>query len=391
MNDDEKLSHLIGMLYEAVMAPELWPEVLELCTGYVGAVGAHLLTLNKDRGDIELSLFGGELMSAQNTAAYASYYIHIDPRQTSGMMNGAAVHEWRSCHHYLDERFVAGNEFYQDYLIPEGGRYSMGAWVDDNADNYALLGLHRGPRQAPFGEREQAAARRFSPHLQRALRLHAHTRQMRGRAEMGVRAIDAMACATLIVDGDARILHSNASAERWLAGRFGGLSCCFGRLTCDDATVANRLSTLIDQATGYPASAAAIDLVMAPGGRMTISPLPASSEWATEWQKPLALVSIVDSQSGLHQPRALDADFRIPDGQAADKALRQIVDDYRLTRREVAVLQELVEGLSTREIADQRQVSRNTVRSQLASLMQKTHCRSQKELVKLFFNSVNRS
>jgi DNA-binding CsgD family transcriptional regulator len=58
---------------------------------------------------------------------------------------------------------------------------------------------------------------------------------------------------------------------------------------------------------------------------------------------------------------------------------------YRLTRQEIKVLQGLVAGYSTKEIADRHYVSYHTVRSQLASLLQKTGCHRQEDLLRLFF------
>jgi hypothetical protein len=34
--------------------------------------------------------------------------------------------EWANCHEHFDEAFVARSAFYQDFLIPHGGRYVSG-------------------------------------------------------------------------------------------------------------------------------------------------------------------------------------------------------------------------------------------------------------------------
>jgi DNA-binding CsgD family transcriptional regulator len=60
---------------------------------------------------------------------------------------------------------------------------------------------------------------------------------------------------------------------------------------------------------------------------------------------------------------------------------------YRLTRQEAKVLQGLVAGYSTKEMAERHYVSYHTVRSQLASLLQKTGCHQQKDLLRLFFST----
>lgn len=395
MQDDDKLAHLIGLLYEAALEPSCWQAALQSCADYAGAIAAHLLSIDKATNQIEHSLFGGALISEQNTEAYATHYAAIDPRTTSGMMIGAAVNEWRFCHTYLDKRFVSGNEFFQDFLLPNGGRYSMGAWADDNAERHVLLGLHRAADQSPFGANERAAAERFGPHLQRAYRLYLHTQQLTAKADLGARAIDALACAMWIVDGNARVLHLNASAENLLSRESGDWLYWGGKLTCRDMRAAAALSLLLAKATANPAAGGAMHLGGMTNSHALVAPLPAASAFVHDWQRPLALVLVTQdaqaqrwpfdlhdvSLAGLREASPLT--IRSSKEEAVE-ALTGFVRTYRLTAREADVLQGLMDGYSPKEIAESHGVSRNTVRSQLASLMQKTDCRRQKDLVRLF-------
>jgi len=59
---------------------------------------------------------------------------------------------------------------------------------------------------------------------------------------------------------------------------------------------------------------------------------------------------------------------------------------YRLTRQESKVLQGIVEGLSLKEIAQKHHVSHNTVRTQIAKLLEKTYCKRQRDLIRLFLS-----
>lgn len=384
MADDEKLSKLIGMLYEAVMAPEHMPIALKYCSDYVGANGAHLLMIDKSNGRIREEFYGGSYIDNQAFTDWANNYLLEDPRMTSGMMANIGVHEWRFCHTFLDEGFVAHNPLYQEFLIPIGVRYTMGGLVDESNDSKIMLGFFRAQEHSPFGIQEQAAAKRFSPHLQRALRLHSHTQHLQAKAELGVRAIEAMAWPLLIVDGDARIQHINARAEQLLAIQFEGMSYRFGRLHCLNA----ELATLVRQATSYPPIGGGMALNAMTGARILVAPLPAASQWVRDWQKPLALVLIAENTDMLSCSNSFDLDFgdwpKI--GMTSSDPLARFAKTYLLTTRETEVLQGLTDGLSPKEIAERDGVSRNTVRTQLASLMQKAECHSQKELVRLYFS-----
>jgi DNA-binding CsgD family transcriptional regulator len=67
--------------------------------------------------------------------------------------------------------------------------------------------------------------------------------------------------------------------------------------------------------------------------------------------------------------------------------MEQFAKQYRLTRQEIKVLQGLAEGLSAKEIAERNHVSHNTVRTQLAILLQKTSCKTQKRLIHLLITN----
>jgi DNA-binding CsgD family transcriptional regulator len=278
------------------------------------------------------------------------------------MMKDTSLHDWRFCHDYLNQQFVNTNEFYQDFLIPMGSRYVIAAWVDDSVEQHTVIGLHRGVDQLPFGDKERQAAQRFSGHLQRALRLQTHTQHLQAKAELGARAIDALALAMLIVDGRGTILHLNVAAEQLLNNRTGSLCCLTGRLAVTQPANKNKLATLIAEATAYPATGGAMFLNGDEHQQVFVTPLPAASPFVQDWQTPLALVLVVDAGKTL-------------------SPLQLLGRLYHLSPAELRVAAALLAGKSPEEYAQEVGVTLNTVRSQLKSLFSKTGTRRQSELV----------
>ncbi len=319
-----------------------------------------MLTIDKQLNQPVFSVYGGESMTQQNESDYVDYYRTIDPR--TNMMEDAAVHEWRFCHDYLNRQFVDRNEFYQDFLIPNAARYSMGAWVDETKPQHTVIGVLRMVGHSQFDETERMAAQRFSGHLQRALRLQRHTQSLHTKADLGARAIDALALSMLIVDGKGAILHLNAGAERLLNSRVSGLTGKAGHLSTAHPANKNRLAALITAATGHPAVGGAMFL----GGEQTrqvfVTPLPAASPFAQDWQTPLALVLVLESGNNM-------------------SALQLQGTLYNLSPAELRVAAALLAGKSPEEYALEAGVTMNTVRTQLKNLFQKTGTRRQSELV----------
>ena len=362
MTDDKKLDHLLGVLYETVLDPGRWREALGLCGQYAGSVDAQLLTFNKTTQTLVSAVLAGTLFPEQGNIDYVNYYGAIDPRIK--FLSQGAIDEWRLCHDVNSQYFVNHSEFYQDFLIAYDARYAMNGRIDENHNQYTSLGLLRAVGQQPFGDAEQRAAQRFSGHLQRALRLQQHTQALHAKAELGAKAIDALALSMLIVDGKGVILHLNAGAEHLLRSRFSGLTCTRESLSAIDPDNKNRLATLIIEATSNPAVGGAMFLNGEQSRQVFVTPLPAASPFAEEWQKPLALVWV------------MEADTKLP-------ALDILGKLYSLTPAEMRVASALLMGDSMEEYAKQAGVMASTIRSQLKSLFRKTGTSRQSELVAL--------
>lgn len=394
MNGDDSLDHLIGRLYEAVMEPDLWCEVMTLCARYVGGVAGHMLTIDKRSNQPVFSVCGGEIATLDHEGAYVEHYMAIDPRLKSNMLSNAPLHDWRFCHGYLDQKFVDRDEFYQDFLIPIGGRYMLAAWVDDNPELHSVIGLHRSSKHSPFNEADRAAAQHFGHHLQRALRLHTNTKSLQAKADLGSSVINALVWPLFIVDSKARVLLLNTKAEQVLTDASGDLIYYSGMLACRNPISASTLSKLITQATGQPATGGVMSLHDSADRQVLITPLTANSALASDWQRPMALVLIKDHNTSVPWDGAVDfgklsaealSNFGVKEPMEDPRnRLDRFIKTYRLTHRETDVLLGLMEGYAPKEIAERHGVSRNTVRSQVASLLQKTACKRQKDLIRLF-------
>jgi len=364
VNKDELLDRLIGAIYETALDSALWAKVLELMAEYLGAVKGHFFLWDKTANSPIFTAYWG--FSEELNDLYNCYYGAIDPRRQLAATKD--VGEWTSCHSHFDPRFVRHSEFYQDYLIPSGVRYVIGAKVDECADWSAMMGILRAPEQMPFGADELAAVKRIDGHLQRAIRLHQHTEELRVRSDLGARAIDALGLALFIVTGRGRICHINAAGEQLLNRPTEGLSVKAGCLRAEGFAERARLAELLKEATSVPGKGGAMFLARPSNlqvHQVFVAPLPASAELVRDWQEPLALALIVR-------------------GGQRPTPLRLAAELYRLTPAETRLAAALLKGDSPEEYAEAMGVRISTVRSQLRALFNKTGTRRQAELVALF-------
>ena len=360
MTNDKKLDDLIGVLYETVLDPNRMKEAVGLCGLYAGGVDAQLMTIDKKTGLVMQSLLAETHFSVQGEADYVNHYMAIDPRLC--IITQGHVGEWLRCSDVNSENFVKHNEFYQDFLLYYGARYSMVGRLYEDEAQYTSIGALRATNQQPFGDAEKRAAQRFESHFQRVLRLQKHTHALQTKAELGAMAIDALALSMLIVDNKNRILHLNSSAEKLLSQRTGGLQSKAGHLSCVNLSIKTQLTNLITAATFEPATGGAMFLQDAENYKLFVVPLPAASEFSKTWQIPLALILVMESSKNV-------------------STLQFIGTLYNLSPAELRVVSSLLEGKSPEQYAQLTGVSMNTVRTQLKNVFKKTNTHRQSELI----------
>jgi DNA-binding CsgD family transcriptional regulator len=366
MNDDNQLDDLIGLLYEAVIDSNRWKEAIGLCGKYIGGVDTQLLTIDKKTNIPISAVIAETTFPISESESYVNYYGSRDPR-LHYFLSGS-LGEWRSCHTIINSQsFIDKSEFYQDFLLPLGARYAIAGRIDENETTCTILGVIGAVNQRPFDEPAQLAAKRFTPNLQRAIRLHKHTQALQIKAELGAMAIDAFALSMIIVDSKATILHLNAKAEQFLNVKSSGLNSHLGYLTSPNSESRRQLARMINLATTHPAMGGAMVLQNNKSLQVFVTPLPAASQFARDWQIPLALVLIVEV------------------GKAISN-LHLLAEIYDFSPAELRVAAALLNGKTPEIHAHEMGVSINTVRTQLRSLFGKTETRGQTELIALLSN-----
>jgi DNA-binding CsgD family transcriptional regulator len=362
MADNITLDHLLGVLYETVLDHSRWHEAVNLCGQYMGADDAVLFHIEKKTQQVTAFVTPERTFALENTDTYTQHFAPLDPLAPT--MAQSKVDAWVCCHHICDDIVVSQSEFYQDFLLPNGIRYRLGARIDDTPEFMAMLGSVRGIGQASFELANVQAAQRFSGHLQRVLRLQRHTEQLQAKVDLGAMAIDALSLSLWVVNATGGILHLNAEAERLQHDPKNGLIAKTGRLSCPHPTDKQRLAGLLTTATQSPAIGGALRLHGEATRQVFVLPLPATSPLNRDWQIPLALVLVMNNDTKLPTLQLLGA-------------------LYGLTPAELRVAAALVSGNSLEAYAQQAGVTLNTLYTQVKSMYRKTGTSRQGELLAL--------
>lgn len=263
----------------------------------------------------------------------------------------------------MSDREMIDSPFYREVLKAAGG--FRGISLGQQHRNPFVLSLCRGRRARDFEKDDTRLVQAIHKHLVNVLQIDQRLHAADTKARTLLNLLNHSQDSVVIVDGSARILHRNASAES-LIEEADGLSSVDTRLAAGQATPKLRhlIARMSESSADLPRASMFVER---PSGR-----------------RPLRLrLAVVSPSSSPH--RQQDTQIAIftdaaDDMRRLDRAMLRTT--YRLTPRECDVCQELSDGLTIDAIAARLNVSRWTIRHHLKLLFLKTETHSQIELVR---------
>lgn len=266
--------------------------------------------------------------------------------------------------------FVSDDEFRRSIIYNELIRahgddsfYCAGLLVPLDGGGLATLGVHN-PQSCRLGVSILERGEAIAPHIRRLFALRRRVEAAERRAEAAGGALDGLSTAMLVTDGHGRIVLANEAAELHLRSR-AGMQMRGGRLAASDVGTAPRFTQALGEAAkGSDASDLALPRRDARSLLVSVCPLPGC--------RGLALVLAED-----------------PDDDRPDLA-RSLAALFGLTRAESTLATMLLAGASPDEVAERRDISLSTVRSQAKSLLRKTDTRRLSEALALLGHAPRR-
>ena len=373
MSASTDLHDVIGLAYEAALAPQRWLHVLESAADMLRGEAAALHFQDQVTGQ------GWGMVERLDPAAIKSYFGYFATRNPiRGARNrllrlSDSTDRWRAQvvtdEHALPKSELMQSEYYNDFLQPLGIHSLLMVGLALKHTRFATINILRSPRYGQFEVDEIGIAARLQPHLIRAFELGlklAETQQMNTSLSQ---SLDRSSHGVFLVDTDARVRHINHAGEVLLAeGR--GLIVKEGvlRAATSDATRAlHRLIEAAGTADARRRSGGAMP-VPRPDFRRPLSVIvaPVNNELLSPFDRsPSVMLCATDPDSGVAAP---------------EDRLRAL---FGFTAAEAKIAVELLAGGDPALIAERKSVSVNTVRVHVARIMAKTETNRQADLVRL--------
>jgi DNA-binding CsgD family transcriptional regulator/PAS domain-containing protein len=363
----ERLSELLGLIYEAALRPESWTAALAAICETFDANYVSLIVRPGSDDDLGLVVSAAGATKTIDTGCPIS----ISP------FSGLAPDRVVTVDDILSEVDWRRSTYYRDWGAPHDVFHVMAVDIQTREGGIYGFRVTRGEQAPRFSAADRAHCEVLVPHLRRVLDLHLTINQERQVNRIYSEAMAHLMVGAIVLDEQGRVLECNPMA-RAIVEMGDGLAIQGGKLEAAYAAENRRLQRLVRGAldgTGKPS-------VLRPAEAISISRPSGKVSWGIVVQA----ITADHWTEGKHRPCV--ALFLRDSDSKSEPPVRLAQELFRLTGAETMLAIQLANGLSLEEAATALNIKRNTARAHLRSIFSKVGVRRQTELVRIFLNSV---
>lgn len=268
------------------------------------------------------------------------------------------------------ETSLKGTEFYTDWLRGLDAFHAVGSAIVKQGTRDVKMSFMRPERAGRYDDAELHLLRQLMPHLRNAVVLHRELYRLKMLSTSAIAALEMVPLGIILLTRAGLLMHANRLAHELATGT-GALSFgTGGTLQCARTKGTETLQRLIQDAIHPgagrgPGCGGAIRLTGVGGRELHLLVTPSPSGFSPLGDEAPAVIFCSDPQA----PIALMSG--------------RLETLYGMTPAEARLTEALVVGQSLSEYADTRNVSINTVRSQLKAAAAKAGAKRQADLVRI--------
>lgn len=378
MRNETRALKLVGQIYQAIVVPDAWNDFLTALSAELGDAAVQLSLRLPDEAPSPEAF-----RSVGIDESYRGVFLKLalEGLPWDSLDNSAFRGRFGCANELLSDRDVEDSSLYLDFmrpqeLAPKWPICHLIAVQDGRPMAGIVVWAKLGGRLIDADDMAMLDA--LVPHLSRAYAIHRELASARRETDALKTAINRLPTGVLLLDNDGRVVLTNTSADDMLASE-DGFRLQRRRPWLHDERRNRTLHAAIEQCleqvprAGHPVGD--VMVVPRPSGKrgysIMVSPLLAGKP-GTPDDESKAILFIADPESG----------------QIGTTEVLESL--YELTHAEADLVRLVSEGHSLVEVASERGVTMNTVRSQLKQVFSKTDTSRQGELVHLVLAGVAR-
>jgi DNA-binding CsgD family transcriptional regulator len=360
------LSGLLCCLYDAASNLGGWDTFLNEFVKLSGATSAALVMHDfQDGGRSVLEQTG---LDPDGVRAYAAGHGGTDVWLAKGsrILQSGWVGPSEAI---VSQAELLGTRFFDQVLRKQSIHHAAFGVVDRNSDVFATFSVYRTPRAGQFAEPELNLLDFTLPHLRRAFFLQNNLSRLQAQKVGLAEALDAHPGGVVFFNEDGRIVHISRNARQILEQQR-GLRANQNLLRAESPKESAIIEYLVKQCVATSRGRGAH-----PGGTLQVAHRTGSC---------LIVMITPVRELDLHQPDAIAAIAFISDPGARKRPRNETLSAlFGLSAAENRVTILLLDGKSLAEISQLLGVTRNTLKTQLASIFSKTKTGRQSQLIRL--------
>ena len=360
---ETELLRLGVMAYEAGSDPTLWPAFLER---YARAVCADISVIQVHRfAEHRSEVIASYGMKDGFRADYNNYYSKLNVWREQGQAK-YKQHRVLIDGEMYPRPLLEKSEFYNDFLLPMRGVYTMAGVVNRDNRSATNLTVLRDHHKGSWECSDKQGVEVLLPHVTRALVIQ----RKLWIFQVGEIVLDSLPLGVVLFRDDERAVYSNRTAEA-IFEEADGLSLRAGRLASSSTITSAAIQRAIRDAARMEFSAAGTEALLVERTSMrrpyqvVVLPVRCQFRQFVGIAAPTVLVLISDPERKM---------FTTP------QLIRKL---YGLTPKEAALANELSAGSSPGEAANKLNMRYETARTHLKHIYGKMRISRQSELVAL--------
>jgi DNA-binding CsgD family transcriptional regulator len=367
MDEAERLSRLIGDIYDTALEPSRWLDVLERAAAFVGGPAASVYSkaIAERSGEIYFQ-YG---IDPAYQRLYLEKYVKVDPSTHSQLF--AELGDIISTESYMPYDEFLETRFYREWAHPQGLVDGATAVLQKATTAVAMFTVFRHERDGLVDDEMRRRMHLLIPHVRRAVLIGRLFDLKQSETNAFVDTLDGLNAAVFLVNESGHLVHANAAGHALLSA--GDVLSLAGRtLLARDATVNELIQA---------ASLAAAEGDRAIGGKYVSMTLTARN--GEDYVAHVLPLTSGARQRAATSYGAVAALFVTKASLAIPSPPELIGRRYQLTPTELRVLLAIVEVGGAPDVADALGISTETVKTHLGRVYEKTGASRQADLVKL--------
>ena len=368
MNTDSDVLSLVGRIYDCVLQPQDWVDVLESIARSVDGINASISIQDPISRAARFTVDWA--VPTEAIRLYNEKYASLNPVLTSGWY--CDLDDPISAARYAGESDYFSSRFAREFLEPLSWGDALGSHLAKMSHRYGILCIFGTWAKGSFDDDALSRIRVLSPHVRRAVQIAELLGTHHQVPTFEAHALELLRTGVILLDAQKRIAFCNSAAQQIIDRDF-GLKRRANQLLVSDGGAANGLNKEIDKA-----------LLDSPGvipeNGIPLALGRAGGNGIAAWILPLRRNQHLQ-RSQTSSPKV--AIFLQEIGRQAPMAGELFVKYFAITPAECRVLMLLVQGHSLSDAADWLGCSLPTVKTHLSRLFAKTSTKTQTQLVRL--------